>query len=173
MQGFIDGLEGEELLPMYSFLYRIASMPNLVRAPLAAVVRALGQPRMADLMISGRKKSVYDLWQVVASRNAARDKYIKRWQDMELDLVVCPALGLPALPHGMSSRLNQACSYTFLYNNFGFTAGTVPVTRVRPDEEVCAMRACRGPREALEGRLWKEEPPPSWVQPPRPPQSFV
>ena len=48
---------------------------------------------------------------------------------------MCPGLGVPAFPHGLSTKLNQACSYTFLWNNFHFPAGTVPVTTVRDDEQ--------------------------------------
>ena len=48
---------------------------------------------------------------------------------------MCPGLGVPAFPHGLSTKLNQACSYTFLWNNFHFPAGMVPVTTVRDDEQ--------------------------------------
>ena len=44
-------------------------------------------------------------------------------------------IALPAFPHGMSVLLNQACSYTFVWNNFDFPAGTLPVTTVRADEQ--------------------------------------
>lgn len=58
-----------------------------------------------------------------------------RWRELRLDALVCPGLGVPAFPHGLSTKLNQACSYTFLWNNFHFPAGTVPVTTVRDDEQ--------------------------------------
>lgn len=45
---------------------------------------------------------------------------------------------MPAFLHGMSVKLNQACSYTFVYNNLNVPVGTLPVTTVRPDEQVYA-----------------------------------
>jgi len=57
LQGFIDGLEGEELLPMYSFLLRIASLPALLRPALRWALRhLLGQPRMASRSPGGRAR---------------------------------------------------------------------------------------------------------------------
>ena len=40
------------------------------------------------------------------------------------------------MTHGTSVRLLNACSYTFVYNNFNMPAGTCPVSTVRADEEV-------------------------------------
>ena len=41
---------------------------------------------------------------------------------------------MPAFSHGASVKLNQACSYTFVYNNLNMPAGSLPVTTVRPFE---------------------------------------
>jgi fatty acid amide hydrolase len=136
MQGFIDGLEGEALHPMYSFLYRIACLPGWLRPPLGWVMRkVLRQPRMADLILAGRQRDVHGLWACTARRDAIRAQLISNWQSQGLDALVCPGLGVPAFPHGRSDKLNQACSYTFLWNNFHFPAGTVPVTTVKQEED--------------------------------------
>eukprot|EP00668_Euglena_longa_P016211 GGOE01020434.1.p1 GENE.GGOE01020434.1~~GGOE01020434.1.p1 ORF type:complete len:524 (-),score=66.08 GGOE01020434.1:113-1684(-) len=155
LRGFTDGLEGEKLLPSYRFLLFMASLPNWVRPLLSGVLRLLGQRRMADVVVRVGAKSTYDHWEVVGERNLWRKEFIKRWQREGLDVVLCPAVALPAFPHGMSTRLNQACSYTFVFNNLGFPAGVVPATTVRASEETysCifqdpmasdAAQACRG-----------------------------
>lgn len=53
-----------------------------------------------------------------------------------LDAVISPVAALPALPHGASKDLTPAFTYTFVANLLHWPAGTVPVTVVRPEEEV-------------------------------------
>jgi fatty acid amide hydrolase len=53
-----------------------------------------------------------------------------------LDALVCPPGGLPALRHGASAEVSTAGAYAPLYNALGYPAGTIPFTRVRPDEEI-------------------------------------
>merc|ERR1712085_248213 len=98
-------------------------------------MRLAGMPRMSDLVKQGSGCSTYEFWARVGRRNKLKEKLIEQWKEAGLDAVVCPGLGLPAWPHGMSAKLNQACSYTFVWNNLHFPAGTVPITMVRPNEE--------------------------------------
>ena len=42
---------------------------------------------------------------------------------------------LPALPLGMAKDLTPACCQTMLHNILHYPAGTIPVTRVRDDEQ--------------------------------------
>ena len=59
---------------------------------------------------------------------------MSRFQAARLDALLCPALGVPAFPHGQSVYLNMACSYTFVWNAFNLPAGTIPVTAVAQGE---------------------------------------
>jgi len=52
------------------------------------------------------------------------------------DAIVCPVSALPALRHGTASRLVLAAAPCLLANLLDLPAGTVPVTRVWPEEEV-------------------------------------
>jgi fatty acid amide hydrolase len=51
------------------------------------------------------------------------------------DAIVCPVSALPALPHGSAARLVLAAAPCLLANLLDLPAGTVPITRVGPDEE--------------------------------------
>ena len=51
------------------------------------------------------------------------------------DAVVCPVSALPALRHGSAARLVVAAAPCLLANLLDLPAGTVPVTRVRPEEK--------------------------------------
>ena len=110
-------------------------------------------------------KSALEYWLSSAERVALRQRFLDRFARLELDALLCPGLGLPAFPHGgrllgvlrflrlgivrglflflssyvsytnRSQLLNQACSYTFVFNLLDVPAGSVPVTLVRPDEQ--------------------------------------
>lgn len=50
--------------------------------------------------------------------------------------VIFPPVALPSLPHGAAKNLTPAFTYMFVANLLHWPAGVVPVTLVRPDEEV-------------------------------------
>ena len=65
-RGFLDGIDGEKLHPNYAFLCQVACVPNWIRPLLSAVMRhALGEPRKADLVLSGAAKTAHEYWQVI------------------------------------------------------------------------------------------------------------
>ena len=131
---FKAGLEGERLHPMYSLLNVLASLPWLLRAPIAAALRALGQERAAELLATARGRSTREYWAIVAEREQIRDAFFDAWRAAGFDVLLCPAMGVPAFPHGGSRDLTPACSATFLWNLLDAPAGVLPVTRVRADE---------------------------------------
>ena len=144
LNGMVSGLEGEALHPSYSFLYRVASMPKLLRSLLAPLLRGvLGQPRTADMIQAGCAKSTREYWQVVGERDRLRKQLLARWKEAGIDVLLCPGLAVPAFPHGLSVKLNQACSYTFVWNNLNFPAGVLPVGTVQAGEEAYVERTFR------------------------------
>ena len=58
------------------------------------------------------------------------------WQNQNIDVVIAPGFAFPAPPVKHPARLVPAVSYTAAYNIVDFPAGTVPVTRVMPEDEV-------------------------------------
>ena len=133
---FIEGLEGEALHPVYSFLRTVSMIPNWARPLLGRVLVALGQPRKAALVQAGCGKSAYDYWLAIVGKDRLRKRLLEGFREHRIDALLCPALGLPALPHTMSRQLAPlACSYTFLWNNLDCPAGTLPVTTVREAEQ--------------------------------------
>jgi Asp-tRNA(Asn)/Glu-tRNA(Gln) amidotransferase A subunit family amidase len=134
-RSFVEALEGEELHPNYSFLHRTAQIPNWVRPVAAAGLRAAGETRKALLVEAAREKSAYEFWQVTVERDKLKELFLDRWRQVGVDVLLCPANGLPALPHGQSVLLAQACSYDFVFNAFNLPAGTVNVTAVKEDEQ--------------------------------------
>nr|XP_048718592.1 vitamin D3 hydroxylase-associated protein-like isoform X2 [Caretta caretta] len=91
---------------------------------------------------------------------AYRTEFIAKWRELELNVMLCPALG-PAFNKGYPGKLFAASSYTNLYNVLNFPAGVLPVTVVtEADEE--ELKNYRGHysdpwdkrlREAVEGAV--------------------
>jgi fatty acid amide hydrolase len=144
---FKAGLEGEALHPMYSLLNVLASLPRLLRAPLAALLRLLGQTRAAELLSTARGRSTREYWAMVAERDAFKEAFLDAWRAAGFDVLLCPAMGVPAFLHGQSRDLTPACSATFLWNLIDAPCGVLPVTRVRADE--CAYEAPPEQRDAF------------------------
>jgi fatty acid amide hydrolase len=51
------------------------------------------------------------------------------------DIVLSPAVALPAVRHGATAELSTLGTYTTYWNALGWAAGVVPITHVRPGEE--------------------------------------
>jgi fatty acid amide hydrolase len=125
----------------------LASLPRLLRVPIAALLRALGQTRAAELLATARGRSTRDYWAAVAEREVFKAAFLDAWRSAGFDALLCPAMGVPAFLHGQSRDLTPACSATFLWNLLDVPCGVLPVTRVRADE--CAYDAPPGQRDAF------------------------
>ena len=55
----------------------------------------------------------------------------------EIDVIIAPGFTFPAPPVKHPARLVPAVSYTAAYNVLDFPVGSVPITRVIPQDEVC------------------------------------
>lgn len=116
-------------------LLRLGALPNVVRRPAAWLLERFGQHSKAELFRSIRTASADEYWQLVHRRNQYSNRFYHALDSAEIDVVLCPPFGLPALRHGTSTRLTQAGSYCMLPNLLGIAAGVVPWTKVRVGEE--------------------------------------
>lgn len=136
MRFFREALEGEPLIPLYQKLYTLSRLPGWVRSIVAWGLRLAGKPRMADLLSAVAPKSAYELMALNAECARTKGQVAAAMRGAGIDLILCPAVGLPALPHGMSADLTPACSWCFLWNYLGMPSGVVPAARVREDEQI-------------------------------------
>lgn len=158
-----------EPLRLFETFYRILSADRAVglrrvlgsspRAPqLAQIELAARAPApllfllKAMMRLSGRRKALavidqfgpYTVDRFFAACEAQAE-HQATWRAaldaQRLDLVLSPAVGLPAVRHGASVELGLMGSYSCLYNVLGWPAGVVPVTRVRDDEQTATVRS--------------------------------
>jgi fatty acid amide hydrolase len=136
MRNLRSGLEGEDLLPEYSFMSRVSKMPLWLRNSLVWLhATILGNERVAHVLKAGKSRDAYEFWNIARDVQKYRYLFVASMEEQGLDALLCPGGTLPALPHGESSHLSLGASTTFLFNLLHLPAGTVPITRVRKDEE--------------------------------------
>jgi fatty acid amide hydrolase len=125
---------GGRPMPSVGLLLRLAGLPTWLRPLLAAASQTVGGgiEAVAIRATGPRQGAAFgelcDRRMEFAMRFAAAVS--------PYDAIVCPVSALPALRHGTAARLVVAAAPCLLANLLDLPAGTVPVTRVRPEEEV-------------------------------------
>jgi fatty acid amide hydrolase len=121
-------------IPPVARLLRLAGLPMWLRPLLAGLSQTVGGGIEAvALRATGPRRGA-----ALASLCGRRAAFATRFASLvaPYDALVCPVSALPALPHGTAARLLVAAAPCLLANLLDLPAGTVPVTRVRPDEEL-------------------------------------
>jgi fatty acid amide hydrolase len=127
-------LRGGEVDPALASLRLLAFMPGSARLLAARAARTVGQKSFALMLEAMGKKTVGDLWRLTERLRKYRATLLSAMDAQQIDLLLCPPYATCALPHGASKGFTLGSSYSILFNAAQFPAGTVPVTRVRPDE---------------------------------------
>jgi fatty acid amide hydrolase len=125
--------------PRISMLLAMSGRSQLTLGLLGRLLRLAGQPGMAEGIRNFGHRDTWHYWQVVEAQMAYQRRFaeaLDRADGGPFDLIVCPATSLPAWRHGAARDLILGGTYTVLYNVLGYPAGVVPVTRVRPGEEL-------------------------------------
>ncbi|XP_048351750.1 vitamin D3 hydroxylase-associated protein-like [Sphaerodactylus townsendi] len=130
----VEKFNGEFVDTTWTNQLRCCKMPDLLKRFLALILMPV-YPRISrHLNALTGVGSVKNCWKNNADRTAYRNEFIREWQKLKLDVVLCPALG-PAFNLGYAGKLFVATTYTHLYNVLNFPAGVVPVTTVSEADE--------------------------------------
>jgi fatty acid amide hydrolase len=114
-------------------LLRLAAVPGRLRRWMSMLARFSGRRLEAEAVLRTGPRSAADLAGIVVARDDFRVRLAEAWSGY--DACVCPVSALPALRHGTAAKLLLAAAPCLLANLVDLPAGTVPVTRVRPEEE--------------------------------------
>ena len=135
LHSLVASVDGERLHKYYSFFYLNSQIPRPVRWILGKILGLLGKTRVQKIMEGGYALDARSYMEAIHERDEHKRRMVARMQEMGIDALLCAQMGVPAMLHGKCSRINIACSYTFLFNNVHFPAGNVPVTYVDEDEQ--------------------------------------
>ena len=126
-------------IPPVARLLRLAGLPMWLRPLIAGLSQAVGGGIEAEaLRATGPRHGA-----ALESLHHRRAEFATRFAAVAApyDAVLCPVSALPALPHGTAARLVLGAAPCLLANLLDLPAGTVPITRVGPDEELGRARS--------------------------------
>lgn len=124
--------------PRIATLELVARRSRPTLSVLRGVLKTLGQPSLADQLRNFGYKHTHDYWQLIEMQMAYQQRFRDALDQAEggpLDVLLCPAVSLPAWTHGAARELVTAGAYANVYNTLGYPTGVVQLTRVRADEE--------------------------------------
>ncbi|EJD05467.1 amidase signature enzyme [Fomitiporia mediterranea MF3/22] len=84
----------------------------------------------AGLLKALYKKSVAEVYKLVAEREKYKALWHEAWNKSGMDFLLTAPNALPAVPHGGMKNGWKVCGYTFLFNLLDYTAGVQPITHV-------------------------------------------
>jgi fatty acid amide hydrolase len=129
-------VRGEKVDKRAALFLSLSAMPQALRSIVAPLLELFGQPRMGGTLRLFAPGDAGRYWRMAEAAVDYRHAFHDAMKGSgAIDLVLCPAYGVPAVHHGASADLPVAGAYSLLAPVLGFPAGVVPVTRVRADEE--------------------------------------
>lgn len=126
---------GEKLVPALKQNFMAAAMPATLKRAVSLGLKSTGRTRLSRVVATQMPSTPHEYFQRLYERRRLLADTMASWDKAGIDVAVCPVYALPAPLHGTTSDLLEAASYAFLANLLGLPAGTVPFTRVQPDEE--------------------------------------
>ena len=83
---------------------------------------------MGEMFSLPTSMTAFEVWQLNIQRLRILEDILEKWQQAGVDVLICPAFGVPAQIIGYPGWLQIASSYTSVYNTLDFPAGSMPVT---------------------------------------------
>jgi fatty acid amide hydrolase len=130
-------LAGEPPIADVKSMMKAGGLPNLLRGPLAGLLRRSGQHHTARMLSTSGRCDACHYWRLTAERTAYRTRFMDALDAAGIDLLVGPPHGLVAPLHDSNRNGLEgvAASYPALFNLLDLPAGVVAAGRVRPGEE--------------------------------------
>jgi hypothetical protein len=70
----------------------------------------------------------WQLWELAAERLELIEEILRQWGTLDIDVVIGPGFGMPAVPLGYPAYLLHTVSYTGVYNTLDFPVGSLTVS---------------------------------------------
>jgi fatty acid amide hydrolase len=135
VEPFVAISSGMKMIEPYKVLQIVYYIPHIVKQVIAMILDKLGKGRLALSLISSSPIPAKEIFVQANGQLVITSEFLKSLQEKGIQYLVSPGFGLPAPKHETTGELLTASFYTIMYNFLGMPAGTIPVTRVRKDEQ--------------------------------------
>ncbi|HLV98081.1 MAG TPA: amidase [Ktedonobacterales bacterium] len=138
-RGFKQMLGRDKRDPRVAPFLLFAGRSRPFLALLGGPLRSMGQRGLAETLHAFGHTNTHHYWGLVEAQMEYQAQFLRALDHDAggpFDVILCPANALPPYTHGSFYDLLTAGAYATLYNVLGYPAGVVPVTRVRPGEDV-------------------------------------
>ncbi|CAD8180408.1 unnamed protein product [Paramecium pentaurelia] len=131
-KSFGENLKGEKIIEEYELMEAGTKIPLFLQTYiLAPLLKILGQK---TLYVMSKQTHGLDVYQYLV--NSGKQKrmnlqFLQYLKQNQIDAVIVPGFGCPAVKHGASKELPLAALYTWMWNTADLPAGSMPITRVQ------------------------------------------
>ncbi|CAH7688071.1 amidase signature domain-containing protein [Phakopsora pachyrhizi] len=145
---------GNDIMELSLFLTTIGpNLPSFLRWTIKFLIKNLVKDEvMSKLIEISRKKSIYEIYQLRARKDAYCQKvrsYL--WEELRLDGLICPTQAVPAVPNGSTWNKSFLAISTFIWNVVDSSVGQIPITRVDSTRD-CFQESLDGYQSSIMNR---------------------
>ncbi|KAL4484615.1 hypothetical protein ABPG74_019792 [Tetrahymena malaccensis] len=130
-----DLISKEDFVKEYMTIEFFASTPSILKRILSFIFYLIGENTFAQLLPKTNRLKVEELNTLQYNINKLQLEYLRLFDDHEIEAIICPSFGAPALPHSSSIDSAPVSLYTFIWNFLNFPCGVLPVTKVLKEEQ--------------------------------------
>lgn len=134
-RGLRKKMGGEPPIDEYKLMFAIAKIPNFLRKVVSFLLNCLGQRRTGKIVLAMSERTAWEYFQCSERHKSFQGKFSLWWKENQIDAIISPGFGTPALKHGMAQELFIYCCYMFVWNVLDYPVGAVPITKVKKEEE--------------------------------------
>ncbi|KAL4474497.1 hypothetical protein ABPG72_016175 [Tetrahymena utriculariae] len=134
-EGIYDLLSKEDTVKEYLMIDIFAKTPPVIKRILSVLFYMLGEKSFAELLPQTNRLKVEELNKLQYKIGQLQLNYLRLFDDHEIEAIICPSFGAPALPHSSSLDSAPVSLYTFIWNYLNFPCGVLPVTKVLKEEQ--------------------------------------
>lgn len=138
---FMNAIEGkvaigEPLISAFDNFVKLAKLPKFVLPILAFFMKDIKKKCFIEgTLLCDTYNQDYLMGQV----NKQREIFMNQMKQKGADVILCHGM-LPAIRHNTADKVNFWAIYTLMWNAFNFCGGSIPVTKVKADEQIYESR---------------------------------
>lgn len=112
----------------------------------------------AELCEGWHCMSVPEQWKLVLRREAAKFEWHEYLNKKGVDFILCPVNALPSVPEDGMGETVTSCGYTFMWNMLDYSAGVLPVGKVKAERDAVSEEEMKRVQKSANGvmrRTWR------------------